>query len=214
MTLARAQVVFPMFTNIPRDVITNTFHFLHLVADLPTMADAITPELSDMYDALYGATFGIAAYTSPTLATVRWYDMAEPEPRVPYILPLGLTATVETASIIPTEVAAVLSFQAEPESGVPQSRRRNRIYLGGLTGNHVSTATGDNFPSISTTFRGAAATALPLNLITQLESSGNVWVVRSPTYNITAPVVSGWIDNAPDTQRRRSIDSTARTLWP
>jgi hypothetical protein len=214
MAVAKAQITIPFFTNIPTDVITNTLHFANPIASMQTIADEITPEIQDFYEAIYGGSFGIAAYCSPLLATVSWYDLADPPPRVPYTLPMPITAAVETATSIPTEVATVLSFQADPESGIPQARRRNRIYIGGLTPNHVSTATGDNFPTIGTTFRAALGDAALLNFITNLSGSDTVWVARSETANTTVPVTNGWVDNSPDTQRRRSVEATARTLWP
>ena len=106
----------------------------------------------------------------------------------------------------------MLSFQGDRLGGTPQARRRGRIYLGGLSSLAISDSTGSTYPMIQASIRtriAAAATAFRDDATTaNLE-----WVVWSETDSVGVPVTNGWLDNAPDTQRRRSVDSTIRTLW-
>lgn len=118
---------------------------------------------------------------------------------------------------LPTEVAACLSYHraygSDPEFGPggvrPKNRDRGRIFIGPLSGLAMETLTASN-PTLSSTFRAtlAGATA-PL-----LGTSDATWVQWSRADASVAPVVGGWIDDAPDIQRRRGQDPLSRTLWP
>lgn len=209
----RAQVVFPMFTNLPKDVITNTFHFTPLTPiGLQTAAGIATPWLADFYELAYGGGTNMAAYMLPLLATVHWYDLEDPPPRQPHIVPLGATISLGVSEI-PTEVAAVVSFQGDPISGVPQSRRRGRVYIGALTNAAMDPGSGSSFPVLTT----ATLTALDNAATGLLAASGSQadlrWVVHSTVAGTDAIVTNGWVDNSPDTQRRRSVDALSRTLF-
>jgi hypothetical protein len=145
------------------------------------------------------------------LASVRWYDLSTPPPRVPIIVPLGSTFNVAAVGI-PTEVAAVVSFQGLPVAGVPQARRRGRIYLGALSSGFILNNTATTFPVLlpaAITAINLAAKALRDSVaLTQLR-----WAVWSSVDQVATIVNNGWCDNTPDTQRRRGVDATARTLW-
>lgn len=212
MTTFRCQVVIPMFSNLPEDVITNTFHFEDITPGITTaaVATAITPLLSDFYDFVYGGTF-MANWTDPSLCVARWYNLSDPIPRPVTIVPMPI-AGVQVASTLPTEVAVVLSFQGIQQAGVPQARRRGRIYLGGLSHNIISSSAVDRFPQVIASFvtnvcNGADA------LRTAVVSSTRFWAILSTTSGDVVEVNNGWVDNSPDTQRRRSVDATSRTLW-
>jgi hypothetical protein len=45
-------------------------------------------------------------------------------------------------------------------------------------------------------------------------TNASLWGVHSRKNNNINAVTNGWIDNEFDTQRRRRILATARTLWP
>lgn len=210
---ARAQVTFPMYTNVPEDVITNTLYF-HNPASKPygTIVTDETANLAAFYTTIYSA--GLRAnYVNWPAATVKWFDMADPQPRVPTIVPLGWTpAGSAGATDVPTEVSAVLSFQGAALSGQPQARRRGRIYLGGLGSSALSTSTTSAFPMISGAMLAAisnAATALRAAAF----ADGDDWSVWSQTDLQHVVITNGWVDNSPDTQRRRGILRTTRTLW-
>ncbi len=212
MPTYRAQVVIPFFTNMPSDVITNTWHFDPLTPlDFEEVRDLVTPRLVTLYGTVYGGGRGLADYVVDTAGTVRWYDLQAPPPRAPVILPFALPATSSTSSI-PTEVALVLSFQAPQVSGAPQARRRGRVYFGALTSSFVQPATSSSFPRFTDAAVSSIAAAAAA-FMDGLESDGVRWTVWSPTDQASAIVTNGWVDNSPDTQRRRSVDATSRTTW-
>ncbi len=132
-------------------------------------------------------------------------------PRVPYELPMPFTAT-GTTSPIPTEVAAVISFQGDPFPGMPQARRRGRIYLGCIPSQAMDLSAASQYPRFSNTAVAGLAAAAD-SLRTTVDALGVRWTVWSPTDGLASVITNGWVDNSPDTQRRRSVDPTARTLW-
>lgn len=212
MATMRAQVVIPYFTGIPTDVATNTFHFFELVPiGLPAVAAAVTPLLDAFYTTIYNSVSGIANYCTPLTAHVKWYDLSQPEPRVPLGVNLGLTSAV-IASNLPTEVSAVLSFQGVRVAGQPQARRRGRIYVPGLPSGAVTNSGASAFPELLPALRAAMGSAAS-TLITASAGAGARWSVWSQVDLAAVEVDNGWIDNTPDTQRRRGVEATLRTLW-
>lgn len=199
MPLFRAQAIFPMFTNLPRDVIQNNFHF---VSDEPTEAvvAAVAGRLSAFYQTATVAASNRANYVNWEQAYVKVFNMSDPPPRVPAELGLAIPAGTG-ATNIPTEVAMVMTFQAAPQSGVAYQRLYNRIYLGGLANGWLSVSAADAFPRFAPTFITAVCTAAE-NLLT-----------ANTVDPAVREIVGGWVDNGPDTQRRRSVDSSARTNW-
>lgn len=212
MPTMRCQVVLPFFTNLPSDAITNTFHFDPLTPlDLAATAAIVNPHLATFYSQIYNSTFGIGDYTEPTQMTFNWYDLQAPPPRVPLVFVPDTPMTQKT-TVIPTEVACVLSMQAPQVSGEPQARRRGRIYLGALTNDWFASSTAAIFPIFSTAAVNHVTAAATL-LANEVLGDGVRWSVWSPTDEASALVTNGWVDNSPDTQRRRSVDATARALW-
>lgn len=218
MALARAQVIIPMATNLPQDVITNTLYFEGTgdSTDLVAQAENCTPLIQTFYNAVYAPSGSAAQYVSWSQARVQWYDLAQPEPRVPIVMPMPITAVSPSQGSVPSEVAIVASFHAAQIPGGNPRRRRGRIYLGGWSAPALT-------PNAT---RGAlVATATITAIVNAMESMqtttaalDNVWSVYSPTSStvgpLFVPVEGGWVDNAPDTQRRRGVESTARTTWP
>lgn len=202
-----------MFTNIPGDVWTNTWHFTEVAPiGLAAGAAQVTPLLQAFYRRIYTAARPMANYCLPSLGQAVWYDLAQPQPRVPLILPI-VPATDLGVSVVPTEVSAVLSFQGDRLAGVPQARRRGRVYLGALTNQWLVNSATNAYPVINGLVTAAMATSSS-QMITDLGGTGMRWSVWSTTDASSALVTNGWADNSPDTQRRRSVDSTSRTLWP
>lgn len=212
MSTYRAQVVFPYFSQLPEDVITNTLYFTSVGGEpVEDCATVVMPELVQFYNAVYGTGHQMANHCLPNFATVRWYNLADPPPREPLVQPLLVSLTT-VASSIPTETACVLSFQGERVSGVPQARRRGRIYLGGLATGWIATGASATFPMMSVAGVNAVATAAD-NLRTDLAAGTFKWSVWSPTDATFTLVSNGWVDNSPDTQRRRGVGASSRVLW-
>lgn len=213
MPLLRAQTILPMFTNLPKDVVVNQTHWLADEIDIEDACDDIATMLTSFYTTVYGAASARVNYINWPAATIKIFNLAEPTPRVPYIRSLGFTTAGTGTSTIPTEVACVLTFRAEATSGVPFQRLYNRIYLGALPSTALQASTASEFPRFSSSFlaqvQSAAATltGIPTYLTrwVQVSNAGPVTAVR--------PIVGGWVDNGPDTQRRRSVLASARNNW-
>lgn len=213
MTILRAQTRIPYFTNLPEDVVTNTFHFYS--DDVTPYEDAcsyLSGRIQTFYEVCYGGTYG-APWVSWDDVVVNWYNMSLPAPRPPFIVPIPIAGVTVADNVCPPEVSVVLSFQGVPLSGTPQARRRGRIYLGALGTSWVFHGDDETFPVPNPTGVGGMIGAVEANLL-DTEDEGLQWVIYSPTDNTTVPVANGWVDNALDTQRRRGQAATARTTWP
>jgi hypothetical protein len=206
--LVRAQVTFQGGTNLPEDRFINTFHFSKPGwATLAAAVAEIDGPLKTMYTAPYvGNTIG--SMTSPFVMrafTVRYYDMAQAEPRVPLITNGTLPAVTSGGIALPEEAAIVSSFHGSPPV---TPRKRGRVYLGPL--NHfVLTAGTTTAPTrVAANVRTSLAGAF-----TALAAANVGWVVYSPTGSLETPVVAGFINDDVDTQRRRGPDASARSIW-
>lgn len=209
----RATTVFPFFTNLPSDVITNTIYWSRdgtnsFSADATVRA----AQMETFWESIYTVNANWKAqYVNWANCSMLFYDMEEPEPRVPIIFPLDLSAGTEGTLALPTEVSIVLSFEASRAPGVPQARRRGRIYLGGWSNNVLSAGSVSSFPTVNTAVSDQIAAAAEglANLTVGTEG----WMVASTIETAEPKVVQGWVDNTPDTQRRRSVLATSRKLW-
>lgn len=214
MPMYQTQVIFPFFTNLPRDVAVNTFHFFSGDEDLDSVADPIATALTAFYAGVY--TTGAAArvnYIDWTRIQYKTFNLEDPPPRVPVIRTPTWTAATG-ASTIPTEVACVLSFHAAPESGVRFQRLYNRIYLPGIMPTHLSSSAVDEFPRFASTFISQITTAAD-GLAVPFGTPSVAWtqVSRATGAIVGRPITGGWVDNSPDTQRRRSVGASSRTTW-
>lgn len=212
MPTYRAQVIIPHTNGIARDAMTNTFHFIDFVPQpLVDLADDVSPLLEQLYEDVYvGSNMASNAYAW-LLTTIKWYDLSQPEPRVPYITSEPITAGT-SASVIPNEVSVVSSFQANPVSGIPQARRRGRVYLGGLGVAWFSPSASGLSPRLDTAKINQCALAFD-NFRTAVAGTSARWAVWSPTDAAAYLVDNGWVQNDPDTQRRRGVAATVRTVW-
>lgn len=209
MPLCRAQVTFPAVSAIPADAVTNTWHFDSYgpEVDFQNVADMLKDFYSKTYAALNPISYYLASGLS-NVAEVRIYKMSDPKPRPPAFegtfelgRPSGITP-------IPTECAVVLSFQATRQAGMPQSRRRNRVYLGPFS-NRANGSDGRPSPGLKDSIARAAKELLDAAQASVVWS----WAVYSPTNDAYYNVNNGWIDDAWDTQRRRGLAPTSRVVW-
>ncbi len=117
------------------------------------------------------------------------------------------TYPIQSASLNsgPHEVAVCLSYATVEDPAQSTPRRRGRIYIGPLSGDNLQT-----------TRPGFTLTQSVLQLGQSLASAGgalgSTWEMYSRTDNVTAKIESIWVDNAWDTQRRRGLAPTARTV--
>lgn len=216
MPLIRATVNFVTRSGIPRDNFTNTLWFDDTVEEgLVDAAEDLLPIIqafyTDVFDSISCANY-VAFGGDTTSVFVDFVDWSQPTPRVPYRLNFGSSAWTYGVSVIPTEVTAVLSFQAAELPGARQERRRGRIYIPGVRDSWLTQASAGAYP----TFNNTVLTNLTTGAETlQAAAIANLrpWVVYSRVLGTAADVTNGWVDNSPDTQRRRSVDAASRTAW-
>jgi hypothetical protein len=218
--LMRAVVSIPSDTGVPKDASVNVWHFdgddNGVIPDASYHAGVLS-----LLTAFYQA---VDAYLGPQVAspaTLKIYDMRDVQPRVPeYENTIALTPGVGTN--YPAEVAICVSYQADRISGENQARRRGRIFLGPLdagTGAVVSSAL-RVAPAVATAIAAAAGTLQDGYLISGGPERVR-WAVYSPTIHAQTgdiddafnDVITGWVDNAFDVQRRRGQAATVRTTF-
>lgn len=198
-------------SQLAEDNFVNTWHF-RKTSGIVTDFDNVKDMLLDFYDTQPdGAGNKITDFMCQSNLsgnyTVKAYHLTDPLPRTPAY---EYQDTIELPSAIgmPTEVAAVLSFQAEPASGENQKRKRNRVYIGPFQTNCCGPY-GRIEPELVETmlFAGKA-------LINASDDSVTWhWNVYSPTDDEAYEIYNGWVDNGFDTQRRRGVRATARGYY-
>jgi hypothetical protein len=189
--------------NVAANYATNTYHFkaddltaLSLAhAALTTFYQAIDTNFSDMVNAGAGG-----------LEITSW-DFGDSPPRAPV---LTTTATLAGMSIngLPPEVALCMSFQGARLSGVPQARRRGRVYIPFLT-ETANDGTGRPSSALITSIANAGQA-----LLTASDGAATwEWEIYSSVAPGFTTVTDGWVDNEWDTQRRRGRVATSRTTF-
>jgi hypothetical protein len=224
----RAMCIFQGKSGLPEDRFVNVFHFDTLVATKAFAEDWIADHLVSFYagdpDGA-GTALSVGSYFSPYVdraankAEIRVYDLADPQPRVPYIRNFTLPApAASSTSGLPEEVAACLSFKAAPPV---TPRKRGRIYFGPLVSGVTVMPTG----LVGTRLDAAIRTSLTSAAVTHLcqtVSGDPRWSIYSdPGPHPDTPdepraaglyhVVSVWADDAFDVQRRRGPVASVRT---
>jgi hypothetical protein len=205
-------------SGLPEDQVVNTFWFSNATAaatHITVVMDALERFYTNAAAAggIAAQTNAIGAYLSswvnPT-ATLKVYDQAQAEPRVPSTRSITLPSRLAGTGL-PEEVSVCLSFRGALPS---TARRRGRIFLGPLnnaTGTFI--AGGSGGPSRPGATLTADLALAAQKLASALANPGADWCVHSRTANNYVPVAAGFIDNRFDTQRRRGPDSDGRTLW-
>lgn len=220
--LMRAQVTIPLDSAVPEDYIVNTWYFdgddALGVQPVESYWDAVMTLLSGFYQSIDALVFPSSVGTD---ATVKIYDMRDPEERVPELIDT-IPIAASTDGPLPNEVALCMSFRAEYESGINPQRRRGRLFLGPIANTAVTVVGGQARPS--TAVRDAIAAAAGVVAAGELLNIGDPervrWAVYSPTTDLTgtiddafSDVIGGWVDDAWDTQRRRGPVPTTRTTF-
>jgi len=222
----RCQVTIPHNSGLPEDAAQNTWHYM-----IPGSGDRtlLAGDFDARLDAFYTAwvpNYGHSNYNWNAMPT-KHYDFLDPQPRIPFF---NDTITAGTAPAsnhdFPGEVALCLSMKGLIVSGDNARRKRGRIYVGPLSHGLVDqemavTAMVDAVSNAADTVFSSVA-----GLNTRL-------AVYSPYTHHAVPVgekldpdvfpdvpdalpasfsevVSVWVDNAWDTQRRRGRKATYR----
>lgn len=201
MPTYRTQVQILSADGVPANYATNTWHCI--APDLVELALWETA-LVAFYEDISTYIGSLAKPTSNNLY-FKHYDLADPQPRAP-VLEGFRNYTPNTTGCLPPECALVLSFQANKTSGVPQARRRNRIYIPFLT----SASNGSDGRPVGGFLTAVEAAGAALLAASGPTGSDWIWAIYSPTDNAADEVASGWTDNEWDTQRRRGREATLR----
>lgn len=208
MAVHKLTATFTAFSQRPEDAIVNTLYFEGGGGDPDNVFDMV----HDFFDAdPTGLTSPLTEYMSNQAITntlsFKLYDMSDPEPRVPVAEGTRTLTNLGTAAPLPTEVALVFSYHTTFVSGTAAARRRGRIYLGGL-----AAFTNTNGRPSSTLTGTMAAAGRDLIQASNASVSWE-WQQYSQTTELGNIVIGGWVDNAWDTQRRRGLASTTRTVF-
>lgn len=178
-------------SQLPEDVFENVLYFDTTSIDtVEGTADGIVAA----FDA-WGRHSGING------AEVRAYDLEGGQP----IFTKTYAYDHSTTAGAPPEVALCLSYATVDDPTLSTARRRGRIYLGPLRQTDVQ----DNRPQ-ATLITDSLALGQALAQIGF--ASDTTWVMYSRTDQQTAKIESIWVDDAWDTQRRRGLAPTARTV--
>lgn len=211
MAKRRVQVNLHRDNGLPEDDAINVWHF---DSDDPT--NDTDSELADKVQGFYEDVQTLG-YWSPNLSgevTIKVYDMADPEPRVPTYMRDFDMGTPPASDGFPSEIAICLSMRAELEAGVNMARRRGRVFIGPIARSASTTEAGDvRIPEVVATNLIAAAQ-------TNFNPSGSnqyLLAIYSPTTDQTGTLDDAfndakllWVDNAFDVQRRRGSKATER----
>lgn len=226
MVKIRAMVVFKGRTNIPEDQFVNTLHFDSGSQDYETAVETLCGDgegsaglITNVWNTV--GTIGLeqlSKYRSRFIsseAEIRCYDMSDPKPRVPRIVPWTVNPGLDDTNDLPEEVACCVSFHG---SAPFTARRRGRVYIGPLNTFAVGNDTGldggvaPSRPKFQ--LQQAAAGAFDV-LMRDTYLAGLQWQICSMTPSINyVNIVGGHVDNAWDTQRRRGVDPTSRVRFP
>lgn len=211
-------------TGLLEDEVVNTFAFRRTTTPVEANFLAMADAIDDFYNVDGAGGNNVGDYISEAVNraathTIDFYKiqvgpLGSPIWSVDW---LGPGAPNTSALNLPNEVAGCLSYHADlsgllEESGTtrPKARRRGRIYIGPLTGDAIVLSS--SVPRLSTAFTAAMREAA-VALMDTGDTTGNIWGVWSREAVEVFPIVGGWTDNAPDTQRRRGLASTARVVW-
>jgi hypothetical protein len=210
----RVQVSIPYFSGLPGDVVTNTWAFNRVgAAPGPTELAQLAQGVAAFYDDVYTNPRFIAPWLRPAQTNFAIYDLDDIPPRVPVYDQVVALVTDTTPNLqIPQETAVVMSFQGDKVSGLPQARRRGRIYLGGISLGFIATGTTTSYPFITLAARTAIVTAAQ-SMQAALAAVDWIWVVYSTVNESATPVTNGWLDDSIDTQRRRGNTTSSRLTF-
>lgn len=221
MTAHRIIVTIPATSGIPKDAITNTWYASDVVAHSVALVTAFTADLHDFYESWNTYRSALHDWSNTSFKA---YDMSDPVgsgvTRPAFAAgPLGLSATA-AVSTLPSECALVMTFQSAVTFGLMRRRSRGRVYLGTFAAVAADSTNGRPNASLITTI----ATAGSALIAASAGAAEYDWVVYSGTGGAEVPghhvdngdtyvVDNGWVDNAWDTQRRRGLAMTAKTVF-
>lgn len=221
-----AQVRLKSMSGFPRDDVINDFVFNRADDFSAGEADAVQADLEDFYNLNFPATGNPIAFyiggqmsRATNAAEVNYYDLTGHLNGSPHGSPVetrNFTLGAQGGgSNLPEELAAVLSIHGDltdvPErlgDTRPAARRRGRIFIGPLKTIAFGTAAGLERVRILQAVMDSMVQAAD-----HLQNQQPSWSVWSRAAAALYEVTGGFVDDAPDTQRRRGQIAGTRTLW-
>jgi hypothetical protein len=191
MAVHRYQARLQGVSGLPQDVYENTFYF---DTDFPDGVEGICDGLSAAYPA-HLPLAGISGFQ------VRVYELAGGQP----VFQKDYPTFAMPGNTGPGEVAICLSYAAVDDPDASTRRRRGRIYLGPLGATPISSPRPNATLIDQVLDFGEAVASIGF-------ASNTTWHLYSATDNVSAKIESIWCDDAWDTQRRRGLAPTARTV--
>lgn len=207
---ALVQVAFQHASGLVRDNSVNTLAFdVSSAGTFSSWGPDLATMVANAYLAASGTNGALLNYYAPCIeggTEVKVYDLGDTPPRQFHMT----TFTMTPASVVtpyPNEVAVCLSFKTS--QGTVTSRNRGRIYIGPLHGDRAAAKDllGNAVPSAGIK---SAALDLAKELYDGGEAIGMPWSIWSRAGNSLGHILSAWVDDAFDTQRRRGQAPTAR----
>jgi hypothetical protein len=189
-------------STLPRDAIVNTLYFRNsaLGADLPIVGTDLDALADDLASVFQGNWYGASPLRR---ITVKAYDTEGAPPHRPQSTRVKNDTALAVTVSYPSEIALCLSFK-----GGPERWQRGRIYLpANLAVNWTSASTLSARPQ-------SGMITQALNLADALSGLGgpNIdWMVHSADHP-DSKVTEAWVDDEWDTQRRRGLKATTRTI--
>jgi hypothetical protein len=220
-TLVRCEVRWKRTTGVASDDQLNTFFVSSATEGTAPLSDAAQGAAANMRNYL-DSRMPASLFTSTPIAEVTTFNMLDPEPRVPIEVITMDTVSLSAAQALPEEVSLVVSFQGVPISGQSMRQRRGRMYLPTM----VVTELDDNTSTIWKDNAVSNAVDMMTAIKSDLEAASCHLVVFSRVAAAAAGgtllnqaragatiVTNGWVDNEPDTQRRRGRPGGTKTVW-
>lgn len=200
---SQVQITLHTTDAVSENFITNSFAVTGDVASVPD-SEALMAAFKAFYDGITSTVLGSSI--AKTGHDFKIYIAGGPKPNYPLYEDTFDLDSAPTGASLPSEVAICLSFQGTRTPGLPQARRRGRIYVGPLK----STTNVDGRPSTASISNLLFYAQDLYDDILAITSAGS-WAVWSTTNGAAVAVTNGWVDNAFDTQRSRGLTRTARS---
>jgi len=219
--LYRCEVRWKRTTGVASDDQTNTFFVgtdTGSSADLLNSCISMATDMRNFLDNL----MPLALFDPTILAEVLIFDMLDAEPRIPVGTFTLSSASLSTSQPLPEEVTAVISYYAEPVSGQSMRQRRGRMYLPTFTVDALDATSSTIWDSttvgiihdLGIAMKGAAEFYdCALTVFSRVAAAAAGGSLLDQARAGASYVLAGWVDNEPDTQRRRGRPGGTKTAW-
>lgn len=189
-------------SSLPKDRIVNSWYTISTTDPSPTEVNTIAAAIAVFYTTIstWGASIALTGHKIVS------YRLSDPEKRVPVNThTFGPLTTGPDA--LSRETAMVLTFQAAIASGDNPRTRKGRIYVGPWN------ASGNGYERPSSAARTLLTnTAKSVNDTLVAMSNATALAVHSEKDQTLRQAVEVWMDDAWDTQRRRGLLPTTKTV--